>query len=387
MATVMQLEALPKTCDVAVIGAGVAGCMAALHLSRAGFDVVLIERARWPRHKVCGGCLNSAALDELERAGLNDAIAQSPRFDRMHLANKHRSARFALPQGRAITRRLFDARLAEAALASGVRFISETHANLDAPSDDAWQMILRSTDWTTTLNASIVLNCSGLSGRLQETVGCEVEVAEHAYIGIGTVLDDGPEFYTSGTIYMACARHGYVGLVRGDNDTLNIGAAFDPAWLKRCGGPRSGIRKILLATGMATFDGLDETRWRGTPRLTRRRRNLGAHRLFTLGDAAGYVEPFTGEGMAWALADAAAIQPFVEAGLEFWRDELVTQWTRRHNRLVGRRQRLCRALTRGLRHPRLLSANLAVAAVAPGLPRAISARLNRRFNLDASTTP
>ena len=58
--------------------------------------------------------------------------------------------------------------------------------------------------------------------------------------------------------------------------------------------------------------------WKGTPELTRRPVRLGAERLFAVGDAGGYVEPFTGEGVLWALSGARALAPLVARVAERW---------------------------------------------------------------------
>ena len=58
--------------DVAVIGAGIAGSVMARELSREGLKVLLIEKKRFPRAKVCGACLNGLALSVLDHLGLTD---------------------------------------------------------------------------------------------------------------------------------------------------------------------------------------------------------------------------------------------------------------------------------------------------------------------------
>ncbi|MEA5415485.1 NAD(P)/FAD-dependent oxidoreductase, partial [Synechococcus sp. BA-132 BA5] len=78
-----------------------------------------------------------------------------------------------------------------------------------------------------------------------------------------------------------------------------------------------------------------------------------------LGDAAGYVEPFTGEGMGWALVGALAAVPLVLQGQREWSRELEWQWVRRHAQLIGSQQRLCRGLAFALRRPGLSRALLA----------------------------
>ena len=58
-------EAVRAEWDAVIIGAGPAGAMAAHELARAGHSVLLIEKSKWPRWKVCGCCLNLNALDAL----------------------------------------------------------------------------------------------------------------------------------------------------------------------------------------------------------------------------------------------------------------------------------------------------------------------------------
>ena len=60
--------------QVAVIGAGPAGCVAAGILAGAGRRVLLVEKSPWPREKVCGGCLNHSAMQTLRKAGMGGAL-------------------------------------------------------------------------------------------------------------------------------------------------------------------------------------------------------------------------------------------------------------------------------------------------------------------------
>ena len=79
---------------------------------------------------------------------------------------------------------------------------------------------------------------------------------------------------------------------------------------------------------------------------------MAGERFLVMGDAAGYVEPFTGEGMAWALTAGAAATPFVLKGVERWTEDLETHWKSTLQLTIGRRQMICRALSSVLKRPR-----------------------------------
>ncbi len=105
---------------------------------------------------------------------------------------------------------------------------------------------------------------------------------------------------------MAVGKDGYVGLVRLRDGSLHLAAALRPGPCARPAGRASAASVLLAAAGFPAIDGLASARWQGTPDSTRRTRPLADARVFVLGDAAGYVEPFTGEGIAWALASGAS---------------------------------------------------------------------------------
>jgi flavin-dependent dehydrogenase len=104
--------------------------------------------------------------------------------------------------------------------------------------------------------------------------------------------------------------------------------------------------------------------------------------VFLLGDAAGYVEPFTGEGIAWALASGRAIAPLALRAIARWDPRLARQWDVLHHRLVRRRQVVCRAAAAALHRPWL--AHLGFAAL-HGLPAA-AGPLVRYVNAPLSLT-
>jgi flavin-dependent dehydrogenase len=371
--------------DVLVAGAGPAGALAARQAALAGKRVLLVDSRSFPRAKVCGACLNGQALSVLNSVGLGTlpATLGGVALDNFDLRSAGRGVHIALPDGIAVSRLRFDAALVEAAMAAGTSFLPETTATVGelrlTGGAECRIVILRDRDQAVVeAQARVVLAADGLAHScLREHAGFSSDVAAGARIGLGGHVANYPADYRPGTIFMAVGRHGYVGLVRVEEGLLNIAAALAPEFVKGAGGPPQALSAVLADAGFPPVESLAEADWHGTIPLTRRTQRTAARRILLLGDAAGYVEPFTGEGMAWAFAAAAASTPFVERGLARWDVPLEDEWQATLRRLVLRRQRWCRALAWALRHPLAIRLVLGSIALIPSLARPVVRSLNK----------
>lgn len=346
--------------DAVVIGAGPAGSIAARELARRGDRVLLVDRASFPRCKVCGCCLNGSALAALRRLGLDSIAERGLPLQNMRLSAGAASARFKLNGGIALARTELDQALVNEARSAGAEFRDGVTAKVESRTGQAVHIRLNDSF----IRAKIAVLATGLSG----------DVRPGSRIGGGTVLHDAPEFYEPGTIFMATGSGGYVGLVKLADDSLDVAAAFDAEFVRSAGGLASAAAAILRSAG---WPELPDSHWKGTPQLTRHRGTVAEHRLFAVGDATGYVEPFTGEGMAWAISSAAALAPIAHRAIANWNDDCIAEWRCEHARIVGRRQWLCRASARVLRSPPLTRIAVNALRLIPALARPVVAALDR----------
>jgi flavin-dependent dehydrogenase len=204
------------------------------------------------------------------------------------------------------------------------------------------------------VRAKVVLIAAGLSHRaIDKEAEISTSIQPHSRIGAGCVLPGEAAELAPGVLQMAVGQGGYVGLVRVESGEINLACAFDRPMLGSVGGAALLCQKILAEAGFATLPGLKESAWQLTAALSRRTIPLTGPRLLLLGDAAGYVEPFTGEGMGWAITSSLAALPLVLRGLEHWDGAIETEWRRLHRRWVAQKQRSCRVLAVVLRHPRI----------------------------------
>jgi menaquinone-9 beta-reductase len=373
-------EAARQVWSVLIVGAGPAGAVAARELARRGVDVLLVDRATFPRWKVCGCCLNGNALSTLERLGLGmlpKRFGACPLSD-MCLSVQRREARIALAGSVALSRETFDAALIAEALCAGATFLPGTNATLADLTTSVRSVRLRNRDQEVCVAARVVLAADGLGGALLTRSGENPAPAiTGARIGAGVVHTRVPDFYQPGTLYMTCGAGGYLGLVRLEDGRLDLAAAFDTDELRRRGNPGVGAATLLDAAGWPAPPDLHRVAWRGTPALMRQPRRLAAERIFVVGDAAGYIEPFTGEGMAWALASGVAVVPFAIRAAAAWQDKWQREWTQCYRRVVTRRQTGCRVAAAVLRHPLMAGGVVAVLSRVPVLAVPFIRYLNR----------
>ena len=122
---------------------------------------------------------------------------------------------------------------------------------------------------------------------------------------------------------------------------------------------------------------LNELQWKGTRHLTCRALRCGEHRLLKVGDAVGYVEPFTGEGIEWALASALRVAPIAMEALRDWDDRLVSRWQAEHRGAFAGAHRRCQLLTAGLRRPWLVRPAVRLLQTLPALGDGVSRWFHR----------
>lgn len=270
-ATVDAAAAARKPWPVVVVGAGPAGAFAAYELARSGVRVLLIDRQSFPRSKVCGGCLNARTLSLLAASGLGDLPASvgGVKLGHFELWHRGRAVRLPMPRGIGVSRATFDAALVSRAIGAGADFLPATRAILSSASSTARRIRLEPAGLE--LEARVVLAADGLGGTfLSATSDKRYSPVPDAdsRIGAGAVLERHSGAYRPGTIHMAVAPIGYVGVAAVESGRLAVAAALDRKALAG-DGVAGAVAAVLARAGLPEL-GDSGTRWRGTPELSRR---------------------------------------------------------------------------------------------------------------------
>ena len=307
--------------DVAVVGAGAAAARAA---ARTGADVLLLERAPLPRYKRCGGGLIGASQDALRAAGIDVAALQRDVAGRITFTSDGRwgFTRAAPPFLPLVLRADLDLALTRAAQRAGAAL--RTGAPVHGYAEQAGVVTLRTPDGP--VRARAVVGADGSSSRAAAYVGV---VSSQIDLGLEAELPRPPGGDWDGRVLLDWGPvPGSYGWVFPKGDSLTVGVIGDRG---RADGLRRYYRAFLARLGLdpaaAVTDGGHLTRVRAAGSPLRRGRVLVA------GDAAGLLDPWTREGISFALrsgelagaaaagdlaayepAVACALQPEIEAG-------------------------------------------------------------------------
>lgn len=317
---IRAIDAAARRWQVVIIGGGPAAAACGLAATAGGLDVLIIERSRMPRSKLCGCCLSPRGQRELGRMGLESFAAQSGApLQHVRLVTPMGQARLPFCGSRSLSRDLLDSTLLGHAVDRGCFLLPETAVqSLRCDREDA-ELTCRTGPETSgrdrildahlpppmsvTLSAECVVLATGLveSVRLHATPAETAEAprtAPSARIGLGATLPPEAAALAPGELIMAVEPHGYCGVVLLEDGRVDIAAAVDADAVSHTT-PSDLLASLLARTELGPLP-LGSARIRGTPPLTHHRR-LSEGRVFRVGDAAGYVEPFTGEGIGWAL--------------------------------------------------------------------------------------
>jgi flavin-dependent dehydrogenase len=333
--------------DVLVAGGGPAGLATALHAARAGLEVVVVERRDGPLDKACGEGLMPHTLRQLERLGV-EAPGRPFRGIRYLDGKRHVTAAFRAGTGRGVRRTALHAALLDAATAAGVRVV---HDEIGDVTQD--ERSVRAGD----LAARYLAAADGLHSPLRRSLGLEAPTPGPRRWGIRRHIHIAP-WTDYVEVYWAGGAEAYITPVADDC----VGVAL---LTSRRGGFDTHLDEF--PTLKAKVRGHPHGRDRAAGPLRQNVRSRSAGRILLVGDAAGYVDALTGEGLGLAFAAAELAVGCIIADRPAAYDR---QWRR-----MSRRYRLLTAAL--LRASAYAPVRSRIVPVATALPAVFSGLVNQ----------
>ncbi len=309
--------------DVLVVGAGPAGSALAASLARAGASVVLAEAAHHPRPKACAEYASPRIVEELHRIGLAPrewSVDAAPLVGMdLHAGGGRVRIGYADHSGRrpawGVDRRRFDERLARHAAASGAELLERTLAvGLLRADGRVTGARLRdvATGRTRDVHAGWTVGADGARSLVARAVGVERHVLGPRRLGLVAHYSSVPGLTDHGEMHVGSGW--YVGLAPTGGGELNVGMALP---LDEAGRSRDRFTAAVAALP-AVADRLRNTERispiRGAAPIGHRVSRAAGPGWLLIGDAAGFVDPFTGEGIHRALRSSRGAADAILAG-------------------------------------------------------------------------
>jgi flavin-dependent dehydrogenase len=398
-------QAAANIYDVAIAGAGPAGTSAAIQLALTGARVLLIEEKKFPRAKLCGEFISPECLTHFKRLGVMDqmsaaggaAVSETVFYSRLG-NNVAVPSEWFINGGKALglSRSEMDRQLLERAKSAGVEVLEETHASkLIYELAAVRGVCVKDGTATRDYEALVTIDATGRaralarhldSPRANRRKHSNALVAFKAHLRNTRVAAGACEIY----FY----KGGYGGLSDVEGGLSNLCFIVAGTDVRRYGSdPEIVLREVVMKNSRAAYtlaDADTATPWLSVSLERFGRRTLApAAGLLTVGDAAAFIDPFTGSGMLMALESGQVAADTVTRNLQLLRqgrgfESLVSDYAAEYRRRFDSRLRVSGLLRRAAFFPHLAEAAILLFGASSRLRRKLARATRNSGSRNAS---
>jgi flavin-dependent dehydrogenase len=308
--------------DAVVIGAGPAGSAAATLLATAGRRVLLVEKDRFPRSKVCGEFLSAQALPLFERLGVARQIEacgpEEIRAGRLELRGGSSVAFRLNKPALGLSRYRLDYLLAAHAQVAGAQVWFGTRVLSASPQNGGFRIQCAPEAHESEVRAAAVIGAWGRWDALDRNLGRSFLGDRARYFGWSRDYENDPAL--AGEVRLYAFRGGYCGLSRVEGGTVNLAGVVSASCHKRLGSSWDAVMVHARRENSALNSDLSTLSpgpigFLGTGPVFFTRKPCVERGILMAGDAAGFLDPFSGQGQTMALASGMLAAETIERAL------------------------------------------------------------------------
>ena len=358
--------------DVIIAGAGPAGSSAAIHLAMSGLSVLLVEQKKFPRPKLCGEFISPECQDHFEKLGaapsiissdpstISETVFYSSRGHQVTVPSSWFGGRMALGLSRAV----MDDVLLRRAKEVGVEVVeSGTVIGPRINTDFVHGLKIKTGSEEREFEAPLTIDATGRARILARKLN-------HAHKQKPKLIAFKAHFQNTRVAPGACEiyfyKGGYGGLSSIESGESNLCFIISAEQVKRCNSdPDRVMREMVMTNPRASFtlgNATTSSEWLSASWESFGRQSPApAKGLLAIGDAAAFIDPFTGSGMLMALESGElAAEVILRHRYDLKTPTLATDYTTAHNAKFRSRLRICSLLRRAAFRPRLTEWGVAI---------------------------
>lgn len=299
-----------KSKEVLIVGGGLAGLTAAIHLSKVGFQVLLIEKNEFPKHKVCGEYRSNEVLPYLSWLGINVQELQPANITKLQFSTFNgKTINCILPLGGfGVSRYALDEFFYKKAIVQGCKIIQDTVENVVFENN----YFTVSTSKGAVLKADIVIGAFGKRSVIDQKLNRNFIKKKSPWLAVkahysGVFPDD--------LVGLHNFKGGYCGVSKVENNTINICYLADYETFKKYKNIedyqkevvfRNPILKLLFENSSLLFD-----KPLTISQICFEKKQAVENHILMIGDTAGLIHPMCGNGMAMAIHSAKIVSELV----------------------------------------------------------------------------
>jgi flavin-dependent dehydrogenase len=352
--------------DVLIIGGGLAGLTAAIHLSQKNLKVTLIEKSAYPRHKVCGEYISNEILPYLRSIGV-DVCALNPtkisKFEFTTTTGKTTKAELPLG-GFGISRYALDDFLYQKALANNCTIIKENVIDVSFNND-----IFNITTPNQILTAKIVLGAFGKRSNVDQVLDRNFFNKKSPWLAVKAHYSGDLD---NDLVTLHNFNGGYCGVSKVENNIINICYLADYSTFKQYKNIEDYQQNVLCKNKhlKSIFENSELLfdKPLTISQISFDKKHPVENHIIMIGDTAGLIHPLCGNGMAMAIHSAKIASELIlafYADKNISRDQLERNYRKEWNKHFGKRIFMGRILARILTNKTITNLFVSIVASFP----------------------
>lgn len=323
---------------IVIVGAGLAGLTTAIHLSKLGYPILLIEKNSFPKHKVCGEYISNEVLPYLDWLDINVNQLNPTKIDAVIFSTTNgKSIQTRLPLGGfGISRYGLDFHLYQKAVAQECKIIQETVTDIDFV-DEKFTIHLSNNE---IVIADIVIGAHGKRSNI------DLKLQRHFIQKKSTWLAVKGHYkgnFPNNLVGLHNFKGGYCGVSKVENDVINICYLADYETFKQYKSIESYQAEVVCQNPLlqAIFENVVPVFEKPLTisQICFDKKEPVDHHILMVGDSAGLIHPLCGNGMAMAIRSGKIVSELVDdyAKHNISRAQLEKQYTQVWNKNFKKR--------------------------------------------------